>query len=88
MHQHGGKDDDATGRKIAHFSECEKNYRKRREGPHDDVSLAVSRGHLEYSESVSTDEHESDFAEVAGIRIEQAFALCSFASQLVGKALR
>lgn len=61
---------------------------KRREGPHDDVSLAVSRGHLEYSEGVSTDEHESDFAEVAGIRIEQAFALCSFASQLVGKALR
>lgn len=37
---------------------------------------------------VSTHEHESDFAEVAGIRIEQAFALCSFASQLVGTALR
>lgn len=37
---------------------------------------------------VSTHEHEGDFAEVAGIRIEQAFALCSFASQLVGKALR
>lgn len=37
---------------------------------------------------VSTHEHESDFAEVAGIRIEQAFALCSFSSQLVGKALR
>ena len=49
---------------------------------------AVSRRHLEYPEKVSTSEHESDFADVAGARIEQAFALCSFASQLVGKALR
>lgn len=52
------------------------------------ASLTVSRGHLEYPGPVSTSEHEIDFAEVAGIRIEQAFALCSFASQLVGKALR
>lgn len=59
-----------------------------REGSHSDAYLAVSRGHLEYPERVSTSEHESDFAEVAGIRLEQAFALCSFASQLVGKALR
>jgi len=31
-------------------------------------------------------ESERDWAEEAGERIEQAFALCSFASQLVGKA--
>jgi len=35
MHQHGGKDDDATGRKIAHFSECEKNYRSESGGRRD-----------------------------------------------------
>ena len=57
-------------------------------GSHGDASLAVSRRHLEYPDYVSTSEHESDFAEVAGNRLEQAFALCSFASQLVGKALR
>lgn len=56
------------------------------EGPFGDVFAAVSCGYLEYSEKVSTSESESDFAEAAGIRIEQAFALCSFASQLVGKA--
>lgn len=58
------------------------------EGSHGDASLAVSRSRLEYPGYVSTSEYESDFAEVAGIRLEQAFALCSFASQLVGKALR
>ena len=58
------------------------------EGSQEDASGTVSRGHLEYPERVTTSEHESDFAEVAGTRIEQAFALCSFASQLVGKALR
>lgn len=58
------------------------------EGSHDKASHGASRGHLEYPDGVSTSENESDFAEVAGIRIEQAFALCSFASQLVGKALR
>lgn len=58
------------------------------EGPHGKASHGASRGHLEYPEQVSTSENERDFAEVAGIRIEQAFALCSFASQLVGKALR
>jgi hypothetical protein len=57
-------------------------------GSHGDASRTVSRGHLEYPDQVSTSENESDFAEVAGIRLEQAFALCSFASQLVGKALR
>jgi hypothetical protein len=35
---------------------------------------------------VATTEVDTDFAESAGLRIEQAFALCSFASQLVGKA--
>jgi hypothetical protein len=58
------------------------------ESSHDEASHGASRGHLEYPDHVSTSEHESDFAEEAGIRIEQAFALCSFASQLVGKALR
>lgn len=58
------------------------------EGSHGEPSFGASRWHLEYPEHVSTSENESDFAEVAGIRIEQAFALCSFASQLVGKALR
>lgn len=61
---------------------------ERVEGPHGRASHEASRGHLEYPEQVSTSENESDFAEVAGIRIEQAFALCSFASQLVGKALK
>ena len=73
---------------LACDTEARVQDHKMGEGPHDDVSLAVSRGHLEYSERVSTHEHEGDFAEVAGIRIEQAFALCSFASQLVGTALR
>jgi hypothetical protein len=58
------------------------------EGSHNEASHGASRGNLEYPNHVSTSEHESDFAEAAGIRIEQAFALCSFASQLVGKALR
>jgi len=58
------------------------------EGSRGKASHGASRGHLEYPEQVSTSENESDFAEVAGIRIEQAFALCSFASQLVGKALK
>ena len=62
--------------------------RNGRESYHGDAFLAGSRWHLEYPDSVSTSEHESDFAEAAGIRLEQAFALCSFASQLVGKALR
>lgn len=31
-------------------------------------------------------ELEREWAQEAGLRIEQAFALCSFASQLVGKA--
>ncbi len=33
-------------------------------------------------------DEDSDFAESAGLRLEQAFALCSFASQLAGKAGR
>jgi len=59
-----------------------------KEGSRDCASPRVSRWHLEYPDWVSTSEHESEFAEAAGIRLEQAFALCSFASQLVGKALR
>jgi len=35
---------------------------------------------------MSTTDEDSDFAEAAGLRIEQAFALCSFAAELVGKA--
>jgi len=37
---------------------------------------------------VATSEQDTDFAEAAGLRIEQAFALCSFASKLVGTANR
>jgi hypothetical protein len=35
---------------------------------------------------MASPEQESDFAEAAGLRLLEAFALCSFASQLVGKA--
>jgi hypothetical protein len=35
---------------------------------------------------VTATESDSDFAEAAGLRLEQAFALCSFAAELVGKA--
>ena len=41
---------------------------------------------LTYRVGVDTSEQDTDFAEAAGLRIEQAFALCSFASKLVGKA--
>jgi hypothetical protein len=33
-----------------------------------------------------TTKSDSDFANNAGLRIEQAFALCAFAVELVGKA--
>ena len=39
-----------------------------------------------YPRRVTTTEADSDFAAQAGLRIEQAFALCSFAAELVGKA--
>ena len=58
------------------------------EGSLDGAPPTVSREGLEYPKRVSSNDNEGDFAEAAGIRIEQAFALCSFASQLVGKALR
>jgi hypothetical protein len=35
---------------------------------------------------MTTDEVDSDFAENAGLRLEQAFALSSFAAKLVGEA--
>jgi hypothetical protein len=35
---------------------------------------------------MTTDEVDSDFADNAGRRIEQAFALSSFAAKLVGQA--
>lgn len=57
-----------------------------RQRSHDKGSHRASRGHLEYPGDVSTSEHESDFADLAGARLVEAFALCSFASQLVGKA--
>jgi len=41
---------------------------------------------MPYPEVVTTTRAEIQFAEEAGDRIEQAFALCAFASQLVGKA--
>jgi len=51
MHQHGGKDDDATGRKIAHFSECEKNYRSESGGKEMGRAMGVrqDRGNLKAS---------------------------------------
>ena len=39
-----------------------------------------------YPREMTTTEADSDFAAQAGLRIEQAFALCSFAAELVGKA--
>jgi hypothetical protein len=39
-----------------------------------------------YPEPVTTTPSDIQFAEEAGERIEQAFALCAFASELVGKA--
>ena len=39
-----------------------------------------------YPDPVTTMPADIEFAEEAGERIEQAFALCAFASELVGKA--
>ena len=39
-----------------------------------------------YPGTVTDTDEDREFAEAAGRRIQQAFALCSFASQLVGKA--
>ena len=41
---------------------------------------------LHYPWNVTTREPGGDFAESAGARLLEAFALCSFASQLAGKA--
>lgn len=41
---------------------------------------------MAYPEDMTTKHSDIDFAEEAGERIQQAFALCAFASQLVGKA--
>lgn len=41
---------------------------------------------MAYSEEVTIMHSDTEFAEEAGERIQQAFALCAFASQLVGKA--
>jgi len=41
---------------------------------------------MAYPEVVTTTYSDTEFAEEAGERIQQAFALCSFASELVGKA--
>lgn len=41
---------------------------------------------MAYPEMVATGPSDIQFAEEAGKRIEQAFALCAFASQLVGTA--
>jgi hypothetical protein len=41
---------------------------------------------MAYPGTVTTESSDIQFAEEAGERIEQAFALCAFASQLVGKA--
>lgn len=41
---------------------------------------------MAYPEGVTTMHSDTQFAEEAGERIQHAFALCSFASELVGKA--
>jgi len=41
---------------------------------------------MAYPDVVTTTHSDTRFAEEAGERIEQAFALCAFASELVGKA--
>ncbi len=41
---------------------------------------------MTYPDPVTTMLADIEFAEEAGERIEQAFALCAFASELVGKA--
>ncbi len=44
------------------------------------------QGTNNYLGKVSTTEADGDFAKDAGLRLEQAFALCAFAAGLVGKA--
>ena len=41
---------------------------------------------MAYSEEMTTMDLDTDFAGEAGERIQQAFALCAFAAELVGKA--
>lgn len=41
---------------------------------------------MTYPGAVTTTHSDTHFAEEAGERIQQAFALCAFASELVGKA--
>lgn len=41
---------------------------------------------MAYAEDVSTMHSDTHFDKEAGERIQQAFALCAFASELVGKA--
>ncbi len=45
-----------------------------------------NNGGIPYPVSVTASPAELKFAEEAGDRFEQAFTLCSFASELVGKA--
>ena len=49
-------------------------------------TVGRNNGGIAYLASVTTSPAELNFAEEAGERFEQAFALCSFASELVGKA--
>lgn len=41
---------------------------------------------MAYPESVTITYSHTEFSDEAGERIQQAFALCAFASELVGKA--
>ena len=41
---------------------------------------------MAYPDVVTATHSDTRFAQEAGKRIEQAFALCAFASELVGKA--
>ncbi len=62
-----------------------RRYRQELAEPQRQSATWQWRGTPPYPRKVTT-EVDSDFADSAGLRIEQAFALCSFASQLVGKA--
>ncbi len=46
----------------------------------------LSPSGMAYPEDVTSMHSDTDFAQEAGERIQQAMALCAFASQLVGKA--
>lgn len=51
-----------------------------------DAQQRVCQLRMAYPDVVTATHSDTGFAQEAGERIEQAFALCAFASELVGKA--